>query len=345
MFGLPFFDPTRPPPPAPAKSEVDYLIDQKFVQTFLTNKHQIKQKRRPSASISELKTKITSLVSENENLKIEKERLENEMNSLPEMEWNAAVDRMQHIQKSVEKIAQELDDSKMLEQFKQKLHARRKKRAWEKRRNARLKQQKQEQLANRKQLHERIAEWQQDQRALLDEEKLAQQQLDYAGNFLADVHRRKGACKRHLAKFDKMIKQRHSEGLSNVKDDSDKKFEAELSELTKIWNAKLADCIKEEKRLKDVLARRSAANFQRRVENEWNRTLLGDTIPKKFEHPLLEADRDRDALIRTRWAWDVCLVGDADEDSDDASSIPLGWVLPPLDPAPEWAEYRAKESI
>ncbi|XP_058445798.1 programmed cell death protein 7 [Malaya genurostris] len=349
MLGLPFFDPTRPPPPPPAPTSncgALPLVDQTFVQTFLAARGRIdespEKKRLPS--ISELKVRMAGFVQQINSLKLEKAKIEKEVNLLSETEWNVSVSRIHQLQESIETTSLELADSEMLKHFKQKLHARRKKRAWEKRKKAQLKRKKLEQLTNRKLLDDKIAEWQREQRALLDKEKLIQQQLDYASNFLADVHRRKAACKRHLAKFDKMKKQRRLGDSHQSIDDLDKQFDTKLTELTNVWTAKLADCIKEEKRLKDVLARRSAVNFQRRVENEWNRVLFGDTIPKKFEHPLLEADRDPEVLIRTRWAWDACLVGENDDD-DEASSIPIGWVLPPLEPQPEWTEYRAKELI
>lgn len=342
MYRLPLFDATRPPPLASPQQICDPTSDAHFVATFLDAREHLKDSKKPrtdkptTASIGELKTTLAHIVTELERLKTEKASLEKEINTLTTAEWQTTSERLLQIQLQVEKKLQQISDSNVYGRLKQKIHARRKKRAWLKRRNDRLRQQKQQRLKDREKLHERIAVWQQEQRKLFDEERQAQQQMECASYFLADVHRRKAACKRHLAKFEKM--RQHSSCAR--REDEEKRFSAGLEELTKTWTAKLADCIKEEKRIKDVLARRSARNFQRRVENEWNRTLFGDVVPKKFEHPLLVADRSRTAMIETRWAWDACLDAENSDDQSQASAIPLGWVLPPKDPMPEWAQYR-----
>lgn len=337
MFSFPFFDPARPPPVAPQNLWSNQSsLDQSFVQRFLSTRSGRKAASKvASASINELRHNIIDLVSELDLLNTKKATLEKEIRLQPDSDWRVGIEQLEQLQKSINAKLQQLSDPTLNEQLQRKLKARQKKRSWQKRRNAQLKDQKDTQKLNREQLHEKIDQWQAEQRKLLEKDKLAQQQLDFASNFLADVHRRKAACKRYLAKFERVheTRRRHRPG-----DDDDD--DACLAERTKKWTAKLAECVREEKRLKDVLARRSAANYQRRVENEWNRTLFGEVIPKKFEHPLLAADRDRDVLVQTRSDWDACLV---DGDVDDASAIPLGWVLPPKDAAPEWAEYLVKE--
>uniref|UniRef100_A0A1Q3FG79 Putative programmed cell death protein n=1 Tax=Culex tarsalis TaxID=7177 RepID=A0A1Q3FG79_CULTA len=330
MLSFPFFDPSRPPPVAPPPNQS--ALDQSFVQHFVSTRaeRRIANKSAP-ASISELKQKITNLVSEIDLLKTKKATLEKEMHLQPDSSWQSNIEQLEQLQQNISDKLNQLSDPPLNEQLRRKLRARHKKRSWQKRRNALLKVQKDAQRTNRNQLHERIDQWQCEQRKLLEEEKLVQQQLDFASHFLADVHRRKAACKRYLAKFEKV---RESRRRYQHEDDCDD--DADLAELTKKWTAKLAACVREEKRLKDVLARRSAANYQRRVENEWNRALFGDVISKK-------PDRDREVLVQTRWNWDAFLVGEGDDDAgDDASAIPLGWVLPPKDPAPEWAQYLTK---
>lgn len=334
MLSFPFFDPSRPPPIAPPPNQSS--IDQSFVQHFLSTRPERRvASKAASASISELRQKITDLISELDLLKTKKATLEKEMHLEPDLGWRSSIEQLEQLQQNISEKLHQLSDPVLNDNLRSKLRARQKKRSWQRRRNARLKEQKDARRKNRDQLHEGIDQWQCEQRKLLEAEKLAQQQLDFASNFLADVHRRKAACKRYLAKFEKVRESRRR--YQHEDDDGD----ADLTELTKKWTAKLVECVREEKRLKDVLARRSAANYQRRVENEWNRTLFGDVIPKKFEHPLLMADRDREVLVQTRWDWDACLV---DDDCEDASAIPLGWVLPPKDPAPNWSQYQIKES-
>lgn len=335
MISFPFFDPTRPPPPSQSS------LDQSFVQHFLSTRRLQPEPRvvastsTASASISELKRKLTDLVRVIDLLKTKKAALEKELQSKPESGcWHAGIEELEQLRWNISEKLLQLRDPALNEQLRRKLGARRKKRTWQKRRNARLKEQKETQRKNREQLHEKIDQWQREQRKLLEKEKEAQKELDYASHFLADIHREKAICKRYLAKFEKFHESRRRH---NLKDD--KADDANIAELTKKWTSKLTECIREEKRLKDVLARRSAANFQRRVENEWNRTLFGDVIPKKFEHPLLKAERDWEVLVQTRRDWDACLVEDSENDREDASAIPLGWVLPPKEPAPEWAQY------
>lgn len=335
MISFPFFDPTRPPPPSQSS------LDQSFVQNFLSTRQRQPERRltstsTASASISELKRKLTDLARVIDLLKTKKAALEKELELKPESGcWYAAIEELEQLRWNISEKLLELRDSTLNEQLGRKLDARRKKRAWQKRRNARLKDQKEAQRKNREQLHEKIDQWQREQRKLLEKEKEAQKELDYASHFLTDIHREKAVCKRYLAKFEKVHESRRRYNLRD-----DKEYIADMAKLTKKWTSKLTECIREEKRLKDVLARRSAANYQRRVENEWNRTLFGDVIPKKFEHPLLMAERDWEVLVQTRRDWDACLVEEDSADrGGDASAIPLGWVLPPQEPAPEWARY------
>lgn len=337
MISFPFFDPTRPPPPSQSSS-----LDQSFVQHFLSTRQRRSERKNTStfasASIGELKHKLTDLVRVIDLLKTKKVTLEKELQLVEPKSggrWHAGIDELEQLRHNISEKLLRLRDPELSEQLRRKLGARRKKRAWQKRRNARLKEQKEAQRKNREQLHEKIDQWQREQRKLIEKDRKAQKELDYAGHFLADIHREKAICKRHLAKFEKVHESRRR---YNRRDN--KEHNADMVELTKKWTTKLAECIREEKRLKDVLARRSAANYQRRVENEWNRTLFGDVIPKKFEHPLLMAERDWEVLVQTRRDWDACLV----EDGEDALAIPLGWVLPPKEPAPEWAQYLMDSS-
>lgn len=335
MSSLPFFDPSRPPPALPtlAAPMVVPICDQNIVQEFLSAKHRrthsnvVTRRRLPVASISKLRSELVDLIKEVEHLKTQKETLEKEIELQPDSQLQTKFAQLEQTQQSITSKLALLNDSELQSQLGKKLHARRKKREWQKRRTCRLKQEKAEATQNRIKLHEQIDQWQREQWKLVEKEKQAQHELDFASHFLADVHRRKAACKRYLAKFEKM---------------KDRESSVEFNDLIQSWTVRLSECIKEEKRLKDVLARRSAANYQRRVENEWNKTLFGDTIPKKFEHPLLAADRNREVLIETRRAWDECL---AEADDSEASTIPLGWILPPANPTADWAKYQMKEAI
>lgn len=274
-----------------------------------------------------MRSELVVLVKEVECLKTQKETLEKEIGLQPDSQWQASFAQLEQTQQSIASKLSRLNNSELVSQLGKKLHARRKKREWQKRRCALLKKEKVEVTQHRAKLHEQIDQWQREQWKLGEKEKQAQHELDYASHFLADVRRRKAACKRYLAKFEKMKGREPS---------------TEFNELTQSWTTRLSECNKEEKRLKDVLARRSAANYQRRVENEWNKALFGDTIPKKFEHPLLGADRSREVLIETRRGWDACI---AEAEDSEASPIPLGWVLPSADPIGDWAKYQTKEVI
>lgn len=339
MSTLPFFDPTRPPPPVTIPPPFFKLLgDEEIVQQFLrtrqpssSNRHDNKQPAH-APSITNLRSELTELLEQIEHMKMDKEALEKQLASQPDSEHEAHFRKLELLRRDIESRLLRLSDPDRLKLLGKKIHERRKKRAWLKRRNGKLKLERQEAIQNRTKLHAEIDQWQREQRKHVEKEKQAQQELDYASHFLADVHRRKAACKRYLAKFEMM--------MARSKLDNDLKVEIE--ELRRTWAAKLSDCIKEEKRLKDVLARKSAANYQRRVENEWNKALFGDAIPKRFEHPLLGADRNREVLIEIRREWDACLV---DQDDDEGSAIPLGWVLPPAVPSLDWAKYQVKDTI
>lgn len=342
MLGYPFIDTSQPPP-----GFWEPCDDQKFAENF-TSARQLSKLYNPKTgkatiAISDFKIHVADLLKELDELKTKKAIIEAESNDLSDLEWEARTQELKQIQDSISNKLLHINNPELYGPFKQKLHRRRKKRAWEKRRNAKLKVIRDQQLRDRDRLHDRIDQWRQEQLHLLEKEKQVQQELDFVSNFFIDVRRRKAVCKRYLLKFEKMREMRNERAFLHTSCSSyDPSLDSEISRLIATWSLKLSDCIKEEARLKDTLARRSAPNFQRRVENQWNRVLFGDVIPKKFEHPLLTADRDRNALISTRWSWDGCAV-DENDSQDGASAIPLGWILPPAEPLPEWAEYQVKE--
>ncbi|XP_055609505.1 uncharacterized protein LOC129756619 [Uranotaenia lowii] len=339
MQNLPYFDPRRPPPSQPFLTNFHYNSDLEFVERFLKHRtptHLIQTP--PKLSITDLKQTLSSLVKEIDHLKENKTILEQAIPFLPDSEWKKAVEEQTQVVASINDKITRLKDPNLSGDLQRKIKARLRKRRWQKKRNAQLKKEKLSQLENRKKLHKKIDSWQCEQQKLLAEQRKSQQELEQASHVLADVHKRKAACKRNLAKFEKLKIARQLRQEYNRQEPNQDPIFSELIKLTETWAAKLADCIKEEKQLKDTLARQSAANAQRRTENEWNRVLFGDTIPRKFDHPLLKADRSREALIETRRAWDACLVHD-DVDGKVSSSIPLGWVLPPSDPSVDWAKY------
>ncbi|XP_011293272.2 uncharacterized protein LOC105261421 [Musca domestica] len=123
-------------------------------------------------------------------------------------------------------------------------------------------------------------------------------------------------CQRFLKTFE-LLEQLH---LARCQDPSKtREFASKLQYLKFVWNSLLQE------------KQNDQSNTERQVEVQWNRVLFGMSEKTYFEgHSSIKY------FLRKRHIWDSYI------DNDYGTSIPIGWVMPPKDPNPNWAEYLEK---
>ncbi|KFB38056.1 hypothetical protein ZHAS_00005345 [Anopheles sinensis] len=358
-LGFPF-DLTKPPPPIddsfphPTLLEQLRLSDELLVAEFLSSHTQNRPvsdktfKSNPSINITTYRAGVREVLQALKALKHSKLVLE-ELRKTPEAEndkrWSDEVERIEQLKLTLDSKLKELEDLATATSVANKLVARRKKRAWQKRRNARLKGAREQQQTERLQRLEEVSRWETEWKARLEKERTAREELQAKTLILADVRRRKARAKRYLGRFEKTIQlhQQRQAGETLAKgdpaDEAGERFRKNVDALIAEWKVKLTDCIKEEKLLKDELARRSAGNASRRRENRWRKALFGDPAAT-----IGGRRTDGYDLLDVRWAWDSHAVPidrtGVSTESEPGYAVPTGWVFPSENPLPDWAIYR-----
>ncbi|XP_058117919.1 programmed cell death protein 7-like [Anopheles ziemanni] len=355
--GFPF-DLTKPPPPIddsfphPTLLEQLRLSDELLVEEFVSSHTQNRSisvnafKSNPSINIATYRTEVRKVLHALKALKHSKLVLE-ELQKTPvdenDTRWSDEVERIEHLKNGLDSKLKELEDLATVTSVANKLVVRRKKRAWKKRRNARLKKAREKQQTDRLRRLEEISRWETEWKARLEKERTAREELQAKTLILADVRRRKARAKRYLGRFEKTIQlhqQRQGETLArDPVDDTRERFRRNVDALIAEWKIKLTDCIKEERLLKDELARRSAGNESRRRDNRWRKALFGDAAAA-----IGGRRTDGYDLLGVRWTWDSYAVPidptGVSTESKPGYPVPTGWVFPSEHPLPDWAIYR-----
>uniref|UniRef100_A0A2M4CVC9 Putative programmed cell death protein n=1 Tax=Anopheles darlingi TaxID=43151 RepID=A0A2M4CVC9_ANODA len=261
--------------------------------------------------------------------------------------WNTEMERTEQIKELLSAKLAILEDPTRIRMLKRKLAVRRKKRNWQKRRNLRLAEDHKKLLVDREKRQQEIAAWETEWRHRLKQEQTAREELAAKSAILADVRWRKARAKRYLRRFEKTIQLHEQRTVTEETDGAnadggnipEERFQRSIGCLIDQWKKKLSDCVKEEKRLKDELARRSTGNESRRRENRWRKVLFGDasaSLNRIGRNPW-------DEFVEVRHAWDAFAMPnntDQPRPVTQGSAVPSGWVKPSDDPLPEWLSYR-----
>ncbi|XP_050085832.1 uncharacterized protein LOC126571391 [Anopheles aquasalis] len=331
------------------------VADARQVEQFLASRDDATsdcskpQPSDPSVDIPEYRSDLHEALVLLASLKQSKIVLDDLLTSSPDtIEWNTEVERTEQISELLSAKLFTLEDPIRTRALKRKLAVRRKKRNWQKRRNLRLAEDRKKLLEDREKRQQEIVAWETEWRNRLKQEQAAREELATKSAILADVRWRKARAKRYLRRFEKTI-QLHDQRTVTVETEGantdggnipEERFQRSIGCLIDEWKKKLNECVKEEKRLKDELARRSTGNESRRRENRWRKALFGDASAS-----LNRIDRNPlDEFVAVRRAWDVYALQPDNTDQSrpvsQGSAVPFGWVKPPDDPLPEWLSYR-----
>uniref|UniRef100_A0A2M4BRH0 Putative programmed cell death protein n=1 Tax=Anopheles marajoara TaxID=58244 RepID=A0A2M4BRH0_9DIPT len=335
-------------------SEADAQLVEQFLasRTVGSNDCSKPQPLDPSVDIPEYRSDLRESLLLLASLKQSTIVLDELQTSSPDtVVWNTEVERTEHIKELFSAKLSTLEDPARMRRLKRKLTMRRKKRSWQKRRNLRLVEDRKKLLADREKRQQEIVAWETEWSNRLKLEQAAREELAAKSAILADVRWRKARAKRYLRRFEKTIQLHDQRTVTEETEGAntdggnipEERFQRSIGCLIDEWKKKLSDCVKEEKRLKDELARRSTGNESRRRENRWRKALFGDASAS-----LNRIDRNPlDEFVAVRRAWDAYALPNNTLDQprlvSQGSGVPFGWVKPPEDPLPEWLSYRVNQ--
>lgn len=347
---LPGMDVSKPPPliddsfPHPTLLEQLRVTDAQRVQQFLSTTGDVDDSKDHRSiipvNISTYREELCEALNVLENLKHSQlvlDKLLQEEES--DTRWNEELERTEQLKTVLRDILEPLDDVECKQSLHQKLIARRKKRAWQKRRNKRLQADRAAEQAVRTQRLQEIATWEAECKERLNRERVERDELQMKTLILTDVRRKKARAKRMLTRFEKSVhlyQQRQSVPTINVS--QGERFVTRMHALIAEWKGKVGECVKEEKRLKDELNRQSTGNVNRRRENRWRKVLfgtaaLGGIFGNQSKHWWQE-------LIAVRRSWDKFSLPAVTNDRPLEKGIVNGtWIVPPEQPSAEWKVY------
>ncbi|XP_035893070.1 programmed cell death protein 7 isoform X1 [Anopheles stephensi] len=350
---------SMPPPPIddsfphPTLLEQTRVTDAHRVQQFLTatkagiDQHDGKACRSiVPVNISTYRAELCEALNVLENLKHSKLVLDDLLQEAESGEtWNEELNRAGQLKEVLGKMLEALENVKRKQSLHRKLSARRKKRAWLKRRNQRLHANRLAEQTARTQRSQEIANWEAEWKDRLTQERVAREEQQMKTLILTDVRRRKARAKRMLARFEKSLHlHQQRQNVSTVNTQPEVRFDARMYALIAEWRGKVDECVKEEKRLKDILNRQSTGNVSRRRENRWRKVLFGTAaIGGMFGRQ--SKDWWWQELVAVRRAWDkFSLPADPNHPFHLQGTVNT-WNVPPEKPSPEWEVYRETSKI
>nr|CAD7423521.1 unnamed protein product [Timema monikensis] len=222
-----------------------------------------------------------------------------------------------------------------------------KKRAYQKRRRARVKEEVAECHSKRQQLDIAINTWLEDMQESVEKAKREESLKVEADLVLLEVTRKKNEAKRQLSLLSSLLKLRQlraktwaSRGQA-VSFESGERFIKVIERLRKLWESELRECAVEEQGLRVMLEGVVEERNQKQVRRErqalaqWEQVLFGAKKRQQdqVDHFYTAAERDIESFVAIRKSWDKFLAAPG---ASMASTPPIGWVLPVYPSSEQW---------
>lgn len=251
------------------------------------------------------------------------------MQHLTESEWNTRLKNLEVTREIIVQNLKKYESFDKVDNIKLQIHRRQRKRAWLKRRNAKLKKQKLEMLRNREERNRKIDEF-------LDYEKSKQQNIlgaklsaEQAKTTLSDISKKINDAKGYIQLLDALKELRRVRKIvSQASNTGEFYFEQEIGELIVMWREALQEYELEENNIKFIVNRSNKTQ-----ENLWYEILFGC----HSYNECLGMKNRLSEFVEIRRCWDSFLVP---TDSPYGSNIPVGCVIPNAKPNNKWSIYR-----
>ncbi|XP_074650686.1 programmed cell death protein 7-like [Tubulanus polymorphus] len=254
-------------------------------------------------------------------------------------------------------------DERFLVVTETKLKKRRKKRELAKRRRERDYLDRQEQLRQRAELHQKIDQWQASISHKISDAKRKKELNEQADKVLAEVRQKLNDVNRNIDFIKTLVKLRKLRKEAAVRKglytptDCDEKFESRSAVLMSMLELQKKDYTGEQRTLEAMLVNEQLENLKKeeaaeersRVKKEKvvRRKIFGRSdSPMDMSDPLymfkqyyLQAEFNPAALVQIRKEWDFFLVP---QNTPGSSTVPMSWVLPAEPSSAGWATALKK---
>ncbi|GAB1865091.1 Golgin subfamily A member 6-like protein 2 [Camponotus japonicus] len=319
--------------------------DERAIEQFLQeieSQISIKSKQKNPFKIAAIKSALISVTKLNKQLEIVCAELEDNIN-LSEMQWQEKVSACNAVKHEICEILKTVKDADFLNKVKNDLKKRKKKRIREQRRKEEWKKEKSMKEERRARLHAEADSWIRKEQAVIEQEKQEKNLLRDADLILSNVRSKRNDARKYLGILQELqnlrnikvtIARARGEKLSSATDET---FKHDIAKLTEHWTTLDREYATEEQELKLMLKTDNEERIEKETKNlfaDWENVLFGLNI--------LAADqshKDLDSFILIRTAWDRFISSE-----NDATTIPIGWIVPEKPSSAAWQKCLNKDT-
>lgn len=320
--------------------------DEKDIENFLLELQQFNDTSdnryvRKTSKIAISKSAIASAYKLNEQLKAICAELKDNSN-IAEEEWQIKIDACNSAKAEITKLLEPIKDPNLLNRLIKDLEKRKKKRAREKLKKEKWKNEKLLRIEKRARLHAEIDLWIRKEQAVIEKEIQDENLRKDADMILSDVRAKRSDARKYLGLLQELqnlrnikanIARARGEHLSSAVDEA---FNNIIEKLTEQWSTLDREYSIEEQGLKLMLKTDNEKRIEKQKKclfDEWENILFGRKI--LMSDPL---QLDLNSFVTVRTAWDKYISSER-----DASAIPIGWIMPDKPSSAAWQKSLKKE--
>ncbi|KAH0951806.1 hypothetical protein HN011_008590 [Eciton burchellii] len=317
--------------------------DEKAIEQFLQQNEQvpIKSKKKSPFKIATIKSALISVAKLNKKL----ETIYTELNvniDLAEDQWQEKVSACNAAKHEICEILKTIKDVDFLNQIKNDLEKRKKKRKREKFRKEKWKKEKLMKEERKTRLHAEADSWIRKEQAVLEREKQEEKLHKDADMILSDVRNKRNDARKYLGILQDLqtlrrikmnVFRARGENWSSI---TDEVFNNAIAKLTEHWTTLDRDYAVEEQELKHMLKTDNEKRIEKQKKNlcdDWENVLFGTSISIAEQ-----SHKDVNNFIMIRTAWDKFI------NPKNGATIPIGWILPEKPSSAAWQKCLNKES-
>ncbi|XP_029664526.1 uncharacterized protein LOC115236304 isoform X1 [Formica exsecta] len=319
--------------------------DERNIEQFLQETESqvsVKSKKKEAFKIAAIKSALISVTKLNKQLETVCVELEDNVN-LSEIEWQEKVSACNAVKHEICEILKTVKDTDFLNKLKNDVKKRKKKRTRERRRREEWKKEKSIKEERRARLHAEADAWIRKEQAVIEQEKQEKNLRRDADTILSDVRNKRSDARKYLEILQELqnlrnikitIGQARGEKLSSATDEA---FKRNIAKLTEQWTTLDREYAVEEQELNLMLKTDNEKRIEKETKNlfaDWESALFGINILAAEQ-----SNKDLNSFILIRTAWDRFISSE-----NDATTIPIGWIMPEKPSSAAWQKCLNKDT-
>ncbi|XP_071559363.1 programmed cell death protein 7-like isoform X2 [Temnothorax nylanderi] len=319
--------------------------DEKAIEQFLGEAKSAvptKSKQKDPFKIAAAKSALISAARLNKQLEAVCAELKSNVD-LPEAQWQEKVSACNAAKHEICEILKTVKDVNFLNKVKNDLEKRRKKRTRERLRRKEWRREKSMKEERRARLHAEADAWIRKEQAVVEREKQEEKLRKDADMVLSDVRSKRNDARKYLGilqelqnlrKIKANIARARGEKLSSAAEET---FNDTIAKLMEQWTTLDHEYAIEEQELKLMLKTDNEKRIEKQTKNifeDWENVLFGTSILAAEQ-----SYKNVDGFIMIRAAWDKFISSET-----DATTIPIGWIVPEKPSSAAWQKCLNKET-